>query len=89
LPAVLALSAGVLYLVQRSKRHDGVSPDAVLDVAAEIERDISRAQMHLTRLSDESEIRIGNELAEGYRPVPGTINLRLGAVRRLAYEAAD
>ena len=26
---------------------------------------------------------------EGRRLAPGTVNLRLGAVRRLAYEAAD
>ncbi len=64
--AILAVSAGSLYLLQRSKRRDAVSPDAVLDATAELERDLSRAPMHLTRLSDEDEIRIGNELAQEY-----------------------
>lgn len=64
--AILVVSAGALYLAQRSRRHDTVSPDAMLDAAAGIERDLSRAPMHLTRLPDESEIRIGNELADGY-----------------------
>lgn len=64
--AILAVSAGSLYLLQRSKRQDTVSPDAVLDATAQLERDLSRAPMHLTRLSDEDEIRVGNELAEEY-----------------------
>lgn len=64
--AILAVSAGSLYLLQRSKRRDAVSPDAVLDATAELERDLSRAPMHFTRLSDEDEIRIGNTLAEEY-----------------------
>ena len=63
---ILAVSAGSLYLLQRSKRRDVVSPDAVLDATAELERDLSRAPMHLTRISDEDEIRIGDELAERY-----------------------
>jgi predicted Zn-dependent protease len=64
--AILAVSAGSLYLLQRSKRRDAVSPDAVLDATAELERDLSQAPMRLTRLSDQDEIRIGNELAEEY-----------------------
>lgn len=63
---ILAVSAAALYLAQRAKRHDVVSPNAVLDATAQFERDLARAPMHLTRLSDDSEIRIGNELAEDY-----------------------
>lgn len=63
---VVAVAIAGLYLAQRSRRHDAVTPDAVLNAAADFERDVSRAPMHLTRLSDEREIRIGNELARNY-----------------------
>jgi len=66
LSLVLAIAIAGLYLAQRSKRHDVVTPDAVLDATADFERDLSRVPMHLTRLPDESEVRIGNELAEEY-----------------------
>lgn len=63
---VVAVAIAGLYLAQRSRRRDAVTPDAVLNAAADFERDVSRGPMHLTRLSDEREIRIGNELARNY-----------------------
>jgi len=39
---------------------------AVLEVAAGLQRDVTRAPMRFTRLSDDEEIRIGNGLAERY-----------------------
>jgi len=46
--------------------HDAVSANAVLDAAADLQRDLTRAPMQLTRLSDEEETRIGDELAAEY-----------------------
>jgi predicted Zn-dependent protease len=79
---ILLVSAGAIYLAQRSRRNDAVSPDAVLDAAAKIERDLSRAPMRLTRLSDESEIRIGNEIANGYISAESAHSLEMQNVER-------
>lgn len=37
-----------------------------MDVAADWQRDVSRVPMHVTRISDQQEMRIGNELAREY-----------------------
>ena len=66
LSLVLAVGIASLYLAQRSERQDTVTPDAILNATADFERDLSQAPMHLTRLPDESEVRIGNELAKEY-----------------------
>ena len=87
--AILAVSAGALYLAQRSRRHDAVSTDAVLDAAAEMERDLSRAPMHLTRLSDESEIRIGNELAVGYLSAEPPRSAEMESVEKYVSKVGD
>jgi predicted Zn-dependent protease len=68
LSLVLVIAIAGLYLAQRSIRHDAVTPDAVLNATADFEHDLSRVPMDLTRLPDESEIRIGNDLAEKYLP---------------------
>jgi len=43
-----------------------VGPDAILHFIADTERELSRLPVALTRLSDEEEVQIGNELAAGY-----------------------
>jgi beta-barrel assembly-enhancing protease len=63
---VLALAGGAIYLAEKRQHRDAVSPNAVLDVAADWQRDLSRAPMQLTRLPDSEETRIGNELAQNY-----------------------
>ena len=63
---VLIVAAGSLYLAQHKKRADAVSADAVVDMAADWQRDVTRAPMHFTRISDEQETRIGDELAREY-----------------------
>jgi predicted Zn-dependent protease len=60
------VSGGALYFAQRHQRHDAVSANAIVDVAADWQRDVSRAPMHLTRISDDEEIRIGDQLAAQY-----------------------
>jgi predicted Zn-dependent protease len=63
---VLGVALAALYFSERHRDKSSVSPNAVLEVAADVQRDITRAPMRFTRLSDEEEITIGNELAARY-----------------------
>ena len=63
---ILLVAIVGLYQAQRRKRLDAVSPEAILDAAADLQRDLTRAPMQLTRLSDAEEIRIGDQLAQCY-----------------------
>jgi len=63
---VLAIAGAALYLAQRRQHRDAVNPNAVLNAAADWQRDLSRAPMQLTRLPDSEETRIGDELAQNY-----------------------
>ena len=63
---ILDFSLAGLYWSQRRQKSTAVSPNAILDMAADAQRDLSRLPMHLTRLSDEQEIVIGRELASRY-----------------------
>jgi predicted Zn-dependent protease len=63
---ILGTALGALYRSQRRLKDLGVSPNAILNLAADAQRDLGRVPMHFTRLSDEEEIRIGNELASRY-----------------------
>ena len=98
---VLAVGVAALYFSQR--RHDStpVSANAVVEVAADAQRDLSRVPMRLTRLSDDEEIAIGNQLADQYSGVTAQLspeelglesyvrrvgnNVSLHAHRRLPY----
>jgi len=64
--AVLVLLATTLVLSERRKVEAPVGPDAILHFIADTQRELSRLPVRLTRLSDEEEIRIGNELATRY-----------------------
>ncbi len=66
LASILLIAGGALYFAQHRKRHDAVSADAVVDMAADWQRDMTRAPMQFTRLSDEQETQIGDELARQY-----------------------
>jgi beta-barrel assembly-enhancing protease len=63
---VLLVALTALYFSQR--RHDltPVSANAIVAMAADAQRDLSRAPMRLTRLSDAEEIAVGNQLAAQY-----------------------
>jgi predicted Zn-dependent protease len=65
---VLGVALGALYYTQRRNKQTRVSPNAVLQIAADAQRNLTRAPMHFTRLSDEEEIAIGKELAAHYEP---------------------
>lgn len=66
LALVLAAAGVALYFAQRRTSNDAVSPNAIVDVAADWQHDLSRAPMHITRLSDADEMRIGRNLVEAY-----------------------
>ena len=63
---VLGVALAALYFSERRRDNSSVSPNAMLEIAADVQRDVTRAPMRFTRLSDEEEIEIGNELAERY-----------------------
>lgn len=63
---VVAIGVASLVIVQRRHEEAGVSANAVVDMAADVQRDTLRVPMHLTRLSDEEETRIGDEMAQQY-----------------------
>jgi predicted Zn-dependent protease len=66
LAAVLIIAGAALYYAQHRKHTDAVSANAVVDVAADWQRDISRVPMRITRISDQEEKHIGDELAQQY-----------------------
>jgi predicted Zn-dependent protease len=64
---IILLAAGAaLYFAQHREARDAVSANAVVDVAADLQRDVTRVPMRVTRLSDADEMRIGDELARRY-----------------------
>jgi predicted Zn-dependent protease len=63
---VLGVALAGLYWSQRRAKSPPVSPNAILNLAADAQRDLTRVPMHFTRLSDEQEIAIGRNLAANY-----------------------
>jgi predicted Zn-dependent protease len=63
---VLVVAIGALYFAQRRERQDAVTTNAVLNATATLQRDITRVPMRVTRISDNEETRIGDELAAEY-----------------------
>jgi beta-barrel assembly-enhancing protease len=64
--AILGFSLAGLYWSQRRAKSTPSSVNAVVDMLADAQRDVTRVPMHFTRLSDEQEIAIGRELATNY-----------------------
>jgi predicted Zn-dependent protease len=73
---LIVLAAGVvaLYFSQRRPQPTPVSTNAVLEMAADAQRDLTRAPMRLTRISDGEEIAIGKQLAESYIVDAGSLS---------------
>ena len=63
---VLLVGVTGLYFSQRRHEPTPVSTNAIVALAADAQRDLSRAPMRLTRLSDDEEIAVGKELADEY-----------------------
>jgi predicted Zn-dependent protease len=64
--AILGVALAGLYWSQRRAKSPPVSTNAILNIAADAQRDLARVPMHFTRLSDEHEIAIGHNLSAGY-----------------------
>jgi predicted Zn-dependent protease len=79
---ILALAGAALYLAQRRPHPDQVTANALVNSAADWQRDLSRIPMHVTRLSDEEEIRIGDELASHYQSTESTQDPEAQATQR-------
>jgi len=78
-----------LFTRAARKRQDEVSVNAVVDAAADWQRDLTRVPMHLTRLSDDEETRIGNELAQQYASSEPPETAANAATERYLNEVGD
>jgi beta-barrel assembly-enhancing protease len=63
---VVILGAVAIYFSQRRPDSTPVSATTVVNTIADVQRDVTRVPMHLTRLSDEQEVAVGRELATRY-----------------------
>ncbi len=68
---VLGLGITAIYFSQRREKPTTVSANALVAMMADAQRDLSRAPMRVTRLSDGEEIAIGNQLARQYAETNG------------------
>jgi len=64
--AILGFSLAGLYWSQRRAKSKQSSANAVVDMVADAQRDLTRVPMHFTRISDDQEISIGRELSARY-----------------------
>ena len=78
---VLAVSAAALYYAQRREKTSHVSANAILQLAADAQRDVTRVPMHLTRISDEEEIAIGRRLSAQYASVSQPLSAEQNALQ--------
>jgi predicted Zn-dependent protease len=63
---VFLVAVSAIYFSERRHESTPVSANAIVAFAADAQRHLSRVPMRLTRLSDEEEIAVGNQLAEQY-----------------------
>jgi len=63
---VLGFGIAAIYYSQHREKATTVSANGVLAMMADAQRDVTRAPMRVTRLSDGEEIAIGQELAQQY-----------------------
>lgn len=63
---VVTVGAAALYVNQKRQQTAAVTANPMVDVVADVQRDVTRVPMRMTRISDEQEIRIGDELAARY-----------------------
>jgi predicted Zn-dependent protease len=89
LVAILLVAGASLYFAQHRKREDAVSVNAVVNAAADWQSDLSRAPMHFTRLSDDQEVRIGDELAQQYLAAQPAQTAEMAAMERYVNEVGE
>jgi predicted Zn-dependent protease len=78
---VLAVSAAALYYAQRREKASHVSANAILELAADAQRDLTRVPMRLTRISDEEEIAIGRKLSAQYLAINQPLSTEQNALQ--------
>jgi predicted Zn-dependent protease len=66
LAAIVVSVCTAIFISERRKVDTPASPDAVLHFVGDTQQELSRLPMKLTRISDDEEIRIGDELAKHY-----------------------
>jgi predicted Zn-dependent protease len=79
---VAGIAVAALYVAQRRPQSPPVSSNAIVEVAADVQRDVSRVPMRVTRMSDDQEIQVGNELAARYVSESGTLSPAQLALQR-------
>lgn len=63
---IVLIAAAGIYFAQRRQRIAPVTANPMVDIVADVQRDVTRVPMKMTRISDEQEIRVGDELAARY-----------------------
>src|SRR3954470_1503085 len=82
---VAGVAVAALYLAQRRAQSPTVSSNAIVNVAADVQRDITRVPMRMTRITDGEEIEVGNQLASKYISETGQLSpLELALQRYVA-----
>jgi predicted Zn-dependent protease len=66
LSCVELLGVAAVVVIQRNKVDATASPEAVLHLVGDTEHELTRMPARFTRMPDEEEIRIGNDLAKLY-----------------------
>ena len=66
LAVILLMAAGALVVGERRRVEAEVSPAPILYFVADTERELTRVPVSLTRISDEEEIAVGDEMAQNY-----------------------
>jgi len=77
---ILLLGVASVVVSERRKVDVPASPAALLYLVADTERELTRMPVSFTRMSDEQEIRIGNELAQYYAGREGRENTPEAAI---------
>jgi len=79
---IVLCGLAAVFVSERNNVDVQASPAAILYFVADTEREITRMPMQLTFLSDEEEIRVGNDIAQGYEQ---QITLNAGDAREERY----
>ena len=66
LACILGLSGAAVWYGQRRNDETRIAPNGGINLIADSERELSRVPMRLTRLSDNEEISVGDEIAREY-----------------------
>jgi predicted Zn-dependent protease len=67
LTGIVLLGLAAVVISERRKVDAPVGPEALLYLVGDTEQELTRMPVRFTRMSDEEEIRIGNDLARNYK----------------------